>query len=282
MSGSAGGHRIKREYIDDTVKKYKEEVLSKCNIYKSHVITGSYNASDRNDFGDIDLVVHFSSDTKPNAKAAFIETIKTIPDTIIVPFKSVKYNGRKYLNTGEIITVLYPISGTDEYVQIDNIVALTVMEQEFKHKFLCYPAPVQGLMLGLVKTACVEHLPITVLSSLGISYSELEKDEEYEFNLSSTALTLRRVTYGLNYKVLNRIDVCSTTDWTYVEKLLGDYNLDVTFDDLFEQIKSTLKTDRGRNRVAGTFSAMVSVKSGEVGTPKGDEKCRTLEKVNTL
>ena len=29
MSGSAGGNRIKREYIEETVKKYKKEVIKK-------------------------------------------------------------------------------------------------------------------------------------------------------------------------------------------------------------------------------------------------------------
>jgi len=282
MSGSAGGNRIQRENIESTVKKYEKEVLSKCDIYRSNVITGSYNATDRNDFGDIDLVVHFESDTKPNAKQAFIETIENIPDTIIVPFKSVKYNGRKYLNTGEIITVLYPISGTDEYVQIDNIVSLSMLEKEFKHTFLCFPAPVQGLMLGLVKVACVEHLPKLWFSEFNIPYYILKENEEYEFNLSSYALTLRKVTYGKNYKMLKRFDVWQTQDWSNVEKLLGEYNLDTTFDHLLDQINFKLKNDRSRNRVRGTFKAMVSVKSGEVGTPKGDEKRRTLEKVETL
>jgi hypothetical protein len=282
MSGSAGGNRVRRENIEETVNKYRDEVLSKCDVYKSHVITGSYNATDKDEFGDIDLVVHFNSDSKPNAKAAFIGTILNLPDTIIVPFKSVKYNGRKYLNTGEIITILYPISGTDEYVQIDNIVSLTERELTFKHTFLCFPAPVQGLMLGLVKAACVEHLPILALSSLGIPYNILDENDEYEFNLSSTALTLRKVTYGENYKMLKRVDVWVSRKWNDVETLLGDYNVDTTFDDLFDQVNANVKTARGRNRVAGTFSAMVSVKSGEVGTPKGDEKTRTLEKVNTL
>lgn len=282
MSGSAGGNRIKREYIETTVKKYEKEVLSKCNIYRSNIITGSYNSNEKDEFGDIDLVVHFDSDTKPNAKQAFIETITKLPNTTVVPFKSVKYNGRKYLNTGEIITILYPIVGTKEYVQIDNIVALSMMEQNFKHTFLCYSAPVQGLILGLVKAALVERNDKEVMTEFGIPYYELKDGQEYEFNLSSTALTLRKVTYGENYKMLKRVDMWETKDWSYVERLLKDYNLNTTFDHLLEQIKFKLKYDRSRNRVRGTFKAMVSVKSGEVNTPKGEEKERTLILVDFL
>ena len=282
MSGCAGGNRIKKEFIENTVKKYKKEVLSKCNIYQSHVITGSYNVPNVNEFGDIDLVVHFDSDTKPNAKQTFISIIKSLPDTIIVPFKSVKYTGRKYLNTGEIVTVLYPIEGTNEYVQIDNIVALSMLEMNFKHTFLCFPAPVQGLILGLVKTACIERDPKEVMKRFNIPYYTPKENEEYEFNLSSSALTLRKITYGKNYKMLKRVEVWQTKEWSKVEDLLRDYNLDTTFDHLLEQINFKLKRERSRNRVRGTFKAMVSVKSGEVNTFKGNEKLRTLDKVKIL
>ena len=159
MSGSAGGNRVQRDDVSKIVAHYKHYILDKYEYAKECVITGSYNCSDKPDFGDIDLIVYLNSPHKymPQIKQAFADFLNTFSDEIIVPFKSEKYKGKKYLNTGEIITVLYHNPWhKGEFVQIDNIIACSPEELEFKNKFLSIPAIKQGLMLGLIKCAILE------------------------------------------------------------------------------------------------------------------------------
>ena len=120
MSGSAGGQRILREDVIPTITEYVEKVLNKYPNYKDCVITGSFNTSNKEDFGDIDLIVEVDANIKSEAKIEFIEFLSTI-SPYSMAFKSEKYKGKMYLNTGEIITLLCPIAGGKGYVQIDNI-----------------------------------------------------------------------------------------------------------------------------------------------------------------
>jgi hypothetical protein len=108
----------------------------------------------------------------------------------------------------------------------------------------------------------------------------LGKDQEYEFNLSSNELQLRRVQYEPGtVKQASREVLWSSTDYADLQKLLYQYNLNVPFADLLQQIKQTIKNPRSRERIKGVFSSMVSVKSGEVGSPKGADKERSLNLV---
>jgi hypothetical protein len=108
----------------------------------------------------------------------------------------------------------------------------------------------------------------------------LGKDQEYEFNLSSNELQLRRVQYEPGtVKQAGREVLWSSTDYADLQKLLYQYNLNVSFEDLLKQIKQNIKNPRSRERIKGVFSSMVSVKSGEVGSPKGADKERSLNLV---
>jgi predicted nucleotidyltransferase len=283
MSGSAGGNRIKRSDVSNTTNDYINKVLKKFSLFKSAKISGSYNTSDKEDFGDIDLIVHLESDNKKNVKLELAKYLSELPDNIIIPFKSVKYKGKKLLNTGEIVTILYPILGLDnQYVQIDNIISISSEELEFKKEFLDYPAEIQGLLLGLAKIACLEEDPKTIFKNLGINnIPELEKDQEYEFNLSSSGLTLRIVTLK-DFKEIDRTEVWKTTNWQNIKKLFQNYRIDGSFEELLEDLKSKIKNQRSKNRIKGIFNSMVSIKSGEINTPKGDKKQDSINKVNSL
>jgi predicted nucleotidyltransferase len=283
MSGSAGGNRIKRSDVSNTTNDYINKVLKKFSLFKSAKISGSYNTSDKEDFGDIDLIVHLESDNKKNVKLELAKYLSELPDNIIIPFKSVKYKGKKLLNTGEIVTILYPILGLDnQYVQIDNIISISSEELEFKKEFLDYPAEIQGLLLGLAKIACLEEDPKTIFKNLGINnIPELEKDQEYEFNLSSSGLTLRIVTLK-DFKEIDRTEVWKTTNWQNIKKLFQNYRIDGSFEELLEDLKSKIKNKRSKNRIKGIFNSMVSIKSGEINTPKGDKKQDSINKVNSL
>jgi hypothetical protein len=284
MSGSAGGQRITRSAVEATVKDYIDRVLSKFKGFKSAKVSGSYNYSDKQDFGDLDLIVFIEGEDKKQVKDALADYLQSLPDDIIVPFKSEKYKGKKLLKPGELVTILYPITGVPgEFVQIDNIVAISQQEEQFKQTFLDVPAATQGLILGLVKAATVEEDPQRIFKRLGIqNIPTPQENQEYDFNLSGDKLSLRLVTLGDGYKELGREVVWTSQNWSDVEKLLSNYNLNVPFEDLLQQVKSNLKSERGKNRVKGIFRSMVSVKSGEVGTPKGDDKEKALSQVAAL
>ena len=283
MSGSAGGNRIPRSAVEKTVKEYIDKVLSKVPGFKSAKVSGSYNTSDKQDFGDIDLIASFEGEDKKIFKKELAKYLESLPDDVIVPFKSEKYAGKKTMNTGEIVTVLYPISGMPgEFVQIDNIIALSEEEGNFKKTFLDYPAEIQGLILGLVKVVTLEEDLNKIIAKMGIkNIPDLKPNQEYEFNLSSAGLTLRIVTLGEDYKQLERTDVWKSSNWGDVKKLLADYNIDQSFKDLVSDLKN-LKNPRSKNRIKGIFKSMVSIKSGEVNTPKGDNKQMALDTVATL
>ena len=283
MSGSAGGNRIPREVVEKTVQDYIDKVLSKFPGFKKAKVTGSYNAGTKQDFGDIDLIVQIDGTDKKIIKQDLTKFFATLPDSVIVPFKSDKYKGKKSLSSGELVTVLYPIIGIpDQFVQIDNIVSISEEESTFKNTFLDYSAEVQGLLLGLAKVICLEEDPKSIFKRLGITnVPELEPNQEYEFNLSGVSLTLRIVTLD-NFKEIDRTDVWKSSDWNTVKKLFANYNIDADFKTLLKELSSTLKNPRSKNRIKGIFKSMVSIKSGEVGTPKGENKQIALDAVDSM
>ena len=283
MSGSAGGNRIPREVVEKTVQDYIDKVLSKFPNFKKAKITGSYNAGTKQDFGDIDLIVQLDGTDKKIIKQDLTKFFADLPDSVIVPFKSDKYKGKKSLSSGELVTILYPIVGIpNQFVQIDNIVSISEEESTFKNTFLDYSAEVQGLLLGLAKVICLEEDPKSIFKRLGITnVPPLEPNQEYEFNLSGANLTLRIVTLD-NFKEIDRTDVWKSSDWNTVKKLFTNYNIDADFKTLLKELASTLKNPRSKNRIKGIFKSMVSIKSGEVGTPKGQNKQIALDSVDSM
>ena len=283
MSGVAGGNRIEKSDVQRTFDKYTKEILEKIPGFKKASLSGSVKVGTKPDYGDLDLITWFEGEDKREVKQRIIKLVTSQSDNVIVPFKSEKYSGKKYYNSGEIITVLYPIEGKqDEYIQVDNIIALSEQEHSFKNSFLDLPAEKQGLILGLVKVILLEKPPQEVISSLGIkNIPPLADDEELEFNLSSGKLTLRKVKLK-DFKTVKREDLWSSTNWEDIKTLLKGIELEGSFEELLADVKSKLKNPRSKNRIKGIFNSMISVKSGEVGTPKGDNKERAINKVNTL
>jgi cytidyltransferase-like protein len=283
MSGSAGGNRITRTAVENTVQDYIQKVLSKFPGFKNAKVTGSYNAGTKQDFGDIDLIVQIEGADKKLIKQELTKYFASLPDSVIVPFKSDKYKGKKSLSSGELVTVLYPIAGIpNQYVQIDNIISISEEESTFKNTFLDYSAEVQGLLLGLAKVICLEEDPQEIFKRLGIkNIPSLELNQEYEFNLSGAGLTLRIVTLD-NFKEVDRTDVWKSSNWNTVKRLFDNYNIDSDFKTLLKDLSSKLKNERSKNRIKGIFKSMVSIKSGEVGTPKGDNKQMALDSVDKV
>ena len=283
MSGVAGGARIEKANVHSTFDKYIKDVLEKVPGFVKASLSGSVKVGTKPDYGDLDLITHFEGEDKKEVKKRIIQIVNELPSSIIVPFLNDRYKGRKYYNSGEIITVLYPIVGKqDEYIQVDNIIALSDEEHTFKNSFLDIPAEKQGLILGLAKVIMLEEDPTEVLKKAGVTdVPELAEDEELEFNLSSNKLTLRKVKLA-DFKTIARETIWSSTDWNKIKTIFSNYNLDGSFEELLKDLQTNLKNPRSKNRIKGIFKSMVSVKSGEVGTPKGDNKNKALHQVDTL
>lgn len=284
MSGSAGGNRIPREAVEATKDSYIRKVLSKFPGFKGAKVSGSYNATGKADFGDIDLIVTLEGDDKKKLKQDLAAFFAEFPDNLVVPFMSDKYKGKKSLSSGELVTILYPIEGIPgQYIQIDNMVSTSEAESEFKKSFLDYPAEIQGLILGLTKVMLLEKDPKEVFRSMGIKgVPEAKEGQEYEFNLSSAGLTLRLVDLSPDFKETGRQDIWKTSDWGTTKKLYDGFNIDGTFEDLLDDISKKCKNPRSKRRIKGIFNSMVSIKSGEVGTAKGAGKQSALDRVGSL
>ena len=282
-SGVAGADRIKsRNDFNQFVKSYTR-IISKFPGFVGVQPSGSYNSDpSKNEFGDIDLIVNIKSDkSKPEVKKELQKFFMQLPETIIVPFTSPKHLGVRTYNAGELVSVRYYDKTLDYSVQIDNIVALSQSESDFKKQFLNYTAENQGLLMGLVKVAAIESDPLFLFKKLGIkNVSPLGPHEEYEFNLSGSALELRKVTYKENsYKEVNREILWKSINFNDVAKLLYQYNINESFESLLKDAKEKLKNPRSKFRMTGIFNSLITVKSGEVGTKKGESKTIAQNKV---
>ena len=169
-------------------------------------------------------------------------------------------------------------------LKIDNIIALDHTEASFKQLFLDLPAEKQGLILGLTKVATIETSPKILFKKLNIRAPDtLDKDQEYEFNLSSVEIQLRKVTYEPGtFKQASREVVWKSRNFDDLEKILYQFKINTTFEDLIKQAKQKLKNPRSNARMQGVFTSMISVKSGEVGTQKGSDKTAAINKVKSI
>lgn len=283
MSGSTGAERIRSR--DDYVRFLESycEIISKFNGFKSVQSSGSY-CSDllKQSFGDLDIVVHIESSlSKKELKLELIRYLESFPSDVIVEFTSEKYSGKRSYNSGEIVTVRYYDSELGYSIQIDNIIALSAEEAEFKASFLNMPAAKQGLILGLVKVATLENDVGRLFDLLDIDASDtLDSNQEYEFNLSSSELQLRKVTYVPDtFTQRDREVIWRSIDFEDVEILLWQYDLSQGFQTLLNRAKYTMHNSRSSNRILGIFNSMVSVKSGELNTTKGDDKLAAIRLV---
>ena len=285
MSGVAGGDRISREHIDSTAKNYIDTVLSGFPGFKSADITGSV-AAGKKDFGDIDLIVHIEGTDKRSIKKELQNYLENQSVNKILPFRSDKYKGKRSYNAGELVSILYPQTDAGKTAQIDNIIAVTKDESTFKKSFLDWPAEKQGLVLGLVKVAIQEANATRTVDKLfaTVGLDVPKTDKVLEFNLSGVELQLRAYTkdnMGKEAKGSREV-LWKTTIWPNVDRLLWQYDLTKSFEDILQDAQNTLKHPSSKQRIKGLFSSMVSIKSGEVGTAKAERKQKTIDMVNAM
>jgi hypothetical protein len=280
MSGAAGGSRIKKEDLKVTIRDYRDNILKPLGLDKSYSITGVRSRPEKDVFGDIDVVLSFPEGDKKELKqnlAKFLESKEQIP---VIPKKN-----KKYFIHGNIVSILYPISGREEeYVQIDNIVTSSEKEGKFTYKMLDLPAQEQVMAIGLVKTIFTELNGSQVeklFNELGLTDIEKPKDgEEYDFNLNPSGLSLRIVPTGKN----EGKEIWNSTNFEDVRKIISYLGIDITkdkFDVVIPKVKK-FKNRRSIDRFKGMFAKNIRVGDTEVSTEKGLKKQQALDAVSVL
>lgn len=284
MSGSIGGNRIPKSAVESTVELYISKVLSSFEGFKSAKITGSYNNrnSNKKDFGDIDLCVYVEAGDRDlrQVKKDLVSYLSS--SEFLIPFKAGHHKGEKVQMYGNVVTCQVPIVGFEGLtVQVDNMVVLSEKEQEYQKNFLDADAAKQGLLMGLVRVILQEENAEATLKRMGIKkVPELDKNQELEFVLSASGLSLRKVTLE-DFKEVDREEIWRSTDWQDVVKLLKGYDLSKDFDHLLADVKEKVQNSRSRRRIVGIMKSMINVGRGEEGTPKGDAKLRAIQAAKT-
>lgn len=280
MSGSIGGNRIKREQVKPTVDKYIKDVLNGFSGYKEAEISGSYNAGTRADHGDIDLVVWIDGSDIKQTKKDFKSYIEKLPDDICPPFRKGKNEGKKVQMYGAIVTCQVPIVGNEkDFVQVDNIIVLTKDEAVFQKSFLDLNAQVQTLFTALVRVLDNKKKE-EAFKHFGIEELPILKDdgsEEFEFVLSTAGLSLRKITLNSERKQIGKLEIWRSCKWDDVKWLLSGWDFNKSYDELLQITADKIKDERSRKRICGVMKSMINIGPGEVGTPKGDAKEKSIK-----
>lgn len=273
MSGSIGGHRINRGDVQPTLNDYIEKVLKPYPGFQDCSITGSYNAGTKKDHGDIDLVVYIDAKDIKKLKKDFKSYLDNLPDDVTIPFTAGKRQGDKAQLFGAIVTCGFPIHGTSDPVQIDNILVTTRNDATFQRSFLNLNAQKQALFQGLVRVLLQHENPTGIFRHFDLTeLPEPQSGQEYEFVLSTAGLSLRLVNLSSDFKEISRTEVWRSNNWDDVKWLLKDYDMDSEYEDIINIVAKRIKDERSRRRIVGIMKSMIRVGPGEVGTPKGDAK----------
>lgn len=275
MSGSIGGSRIKRELVERTFDNYVANVLIGFPGFMKAEITGSYNTGTKKDHGDLDLVVWVSGFDLKKVKKDFQNYLKSKAE-LMPKFIKGNHIGEVSQMYGSIVTCGWWINNSDDWVQVDNIFVLSEQDMRFQKEFLNLDAAKQAVLMGLVRVVLgqVDIYNLFDRSSL----DRLGPDQEYEFVLSSSGLSLRLVTLK-DFKEINRKELWRTTDWLMVRRLIrGFVNLSDSFEKMLDDIYNSFGYDeRSCRRIVGIMKSMIKVGPGEAGTPKGDSKTSAIE-----
>jgi hypothetical protein len=285
MSGSIGGSRIPTKSVRPTVDDYIKKVLKDYPGFQSVDTTGSYNVIMKlgqekpGGHGDIDVVVYIEADDLKKLKKDFKSYCEKLPDDVTVPFKDGKRKGDKAQLFGAIVTIGFPIHGQeDKYVQIDNILVTTEKDKTFQKSFLDMNAQKQALFQGLVRVMLQHEDKSAIFKHFDLeNLPQPEKNQEYEFVLSTAGLSLRLVTLTSDRKESARVEVWRTNDWDNVKWLMRSYDFEGEYEDELAIVAKRIKDERSRSRIVGIIKSMINVGPGEVGTPKGDAKLAAIK-----
>ena len=281
MSGAAGGSRINKENLKDTIRDYRDNILKPLGLDKSYSITGVRSRPEKNIFGDIDIVVSFQGGDKKELKQELAQFLSQVDKIPAIPHKK----NNKYFIHGNIVSTLYPISDKEgEYVQIDNIVTTSKEEGKFVFNMLDLPAQEQTLAIGLAKTVFTEldeKQIENLFKELNVSINDRPSEsEEYDFNLNPSELSLRIVPIGKN----DGREIWKSNKFEDVKKLTSALGINIEkdkFDDIISKIKK-FKNRRSIDRLKGMFVKNIRVGDAEKGIEKGIKKQQALDTVSAL
>jgi hypothetical protein len=281
MSGAAGGSRINKENLKDTIRDYRDNILKPLGLDKSYSITGVRSRPEKNIFGDIDIVVSFQGGDKKELKQELAQFLSQVDKIPAIPHKK----NNKYFIHGNIVSTLYPISGKEgEYVQIDNIVTTSKEEGKFVFNMLDLPAQEQTLAIGLAKTIFTEldeKQIENLFKELNVPIDDRPSEgEEYDFNLNPSELSLRIVPIGKN----DGREIWKSNKFEDVKKLTSALGINIEkdkFDDIISKIKK-FKNRRSIDRLKGMFAKNIRVGDAEKEIEKGVKKQQALDTVAAL
>ena len=294
MSGVTGNNKIQSRKDFKEIVKCAEDLIEGFPGFVSVEPTGSYNSDkEKTSFGDVDLITFIDgkiyNNDKKKIKVNLAKYFTSKTDDVVVSFISPKYKGRRYYNSGEIITISLKVPNSSiEAAQVDFMIAMDADETKFKKDFLDMPAAKQGLVLGATKVALLEFNGKKILSVLNINKPSLENNQEIEFNCSSKEIQLRKITYDSDllavgeFKTLKQEVIWTSRRWEDLQIILYKLDLSLNFNQLVEEIRNIFILNRSLRRLKGVFKSMVSIKSGEVGKEKGINKQKSLDVIEKL
>ncbi|MBO5003687.1 MAG: hypothetical protein J6D03_00080 [Clostridia bacterium] len=282
MSGSIGANRIPTRLVKSTVEDYINKVLKGFLGYVCTTTTGSYNVmvakgiEKSEGHGDIDLVVYIRHDNLKQLKKEFKAYCESLPDDVTIRFRDGKRKGDKAQLFGAIVTVGFPIyNEKDKYVQIDNIIVNSEDDMIFQKSFLDMNAQKQALFQGLVRVLLQHEDRFEICKHFRLfNLSNPESNQEYEFVLSVSGLSLRLITLTSDRRedIKKRIEVWRSNKWADVEWLMRDYNFNSEYEDILNIVADRITDERSRSRIVGIIKSMIHVGPGEIGTIKGKSK----------
>ena len=275
MSGSIGADRISREDVKPTVDNYISNVLKNFKGYKKCEITGSYNAENKKDHGDIDLCILIKSDKDiKELKKEFKTFLENLSDELTPKFRSGKNKGKKAQMYANIVTCQFNINNSNNPVQIDNIIVTSPEALHFQKTFLNLDAQTQTFMTAIVRVA-QEQTKQKAFEYFKIdNIPVLSENQELEFVLAMSGLSLRKVTLDDNMKTKHKEELWRSENWEHVNWLVEE-TIDMspiwkTYEDLLHRAATIFKDDeRSRKRICGIMKSMINIGPGEIGTPKG-------------
>lgn len=258
-----------------TVYKYIESI-GNIEGFTTSYVTGSYHDPDKNDFGDIDIVIFIDD---PNAKKLFREYVDNMSGGCLVEFPGGKRKGSKSQMFGDVVTVCMPIVGQPgEFVQIDNIISTSIEEYNFKKHFYDLPAPKQVLLTALTRVL-KDGDKYEMIHQFYKSLPKLKENQEFEFVLSSKGLSLRIVTLSDEMKETDRTEIWRTNNWTKVQYLLRNWDFEkLSYEELIDIASVNFSDDsRACRRILGIMKSMINIGPGEMNTPKGQAKQAAID-----
>ncbi len=283
MSGSIGANRILREDVKPTVNNFEKLILNNFQGYKKLEITGSYNAGTKKDHGDIDLCIWIESDKDiKEVKKQFKTYLESLSDELTPKFRLGKNIGKKAQMYGNIVTCQFNINNSNNPVQIDCIIVLSPEELHFQKTFLNLDAQTQTFMTAIVRVA-QDDVKQNAYKYFNINnIHHVNKNQELEFVLSMSGLSLRKVTLDENMKTLDKEEIWRTQKWDYVNWLVEE-TIDMspiwkTYEELLDRASIIFKDDeRSRKRMCGIMKSMINIGPGEIGTEKGIAKQKGID-----